>query len=116
MSNITFYHNPRCFKSRQALALLQDKGVEPEIILYLKTPPTPEVLGVLLGKLGIRARELMRTKEAVYKTLELDDPSLSDTDLIDAMCREPILIERPIAVAHDRAVIGRPPENVLALL
>lgn len=112
----TIYHNPRCSKSRQTLQLLQDNGVEPEVVLYLETPPTKEILAELLQKLGISARELLRTGEDAYKALQLKDKSLSDEQLIDAMVQHPKLIQRPIVVKGDRAVLGRPPENALELL
>lgn len=112
----TIYHNPRCSKSRQTLQLLQDNGVEPEVVLYLETPPTKEILAELLQKLGISARELLRTGEDAYKALQLKDKSLSDEQLIDAMVQHPKLIQRPIVVRGDRAVLGRPPENALELI
>lgn len=116
MTAITLYHNPRCSKSRQALELLRERGVEPELVLYLEHPPAAEQLTRLLGWLGLSARDLLRRGEAAYKELGLADPSLSEQDLIAAMTRHPQLIERPVAVRGERAVIGRPPENVLALL
>ncbi|MDX1571547.1 MAG: arsenate reductase (glutaredoxin) [Xanthomonadales bacterium] len=113
---ITLYHNPRCSKSRQALQLLRDRGVEPHIVEYLKTPPTTEEIERLLKLLGLEPRELMRRKESEYRDLGLDDPARSDDELIAAMHANPRLIERPIAVSGDQAAIGRPPENVLDLL
>ncbi|MCP4329864.1 MAG: arsenate reductase (glutaredoxin) [Alphaproteobacteria bacterium] len=113
---VTIYHNPRCSKSRQALQLLEDRSIEPEIIEYLKTPPTVAELRRVLDLLGMAPRELMRTKEAAYKEAGLDDPSLDDAALIAAMVAHPILIERPIAISGDRAALGRPPENVLDIL
>lgn len=113
---ITLYHNPRCSKSREALALLQAKGCEPNIILYLETPPTAKELKTLLGKLGLGPRALLRKSEEAYKELNLADASLSDAALIKAMVAHPKLIERPIAIAGDKAVIGRPPEDVLSIL
>ncbi|BBM02681.1 arsenate reductase (glutaredoxin) [Microbulbifer sp. GL-2] len=112
----TIYHNPRCSKSRQTLQLLQENGVEPEVVLYLETPPSADNLKAILGKLGINARDLLRTGEEPYKQLNLKDPALSETQLIDAMAQNPILIQRPIVVKGDKAAIGRPPENVLELL
>jgi len=112
---ITFYHNPRCSKSRNALKLLEDKGVEPEVILYLDTPPDRATLTDIIRKLGIAPLDLMRTGEDIYKT-EYKHRILDDAACIEAMVSHPKLIERPIAVRGDRAVIGRPPENVLALL
>ncbi len=117
MSNkFTIYHNPRCSKSRQTLALLQERGVEPEIILYLDTPPNEADLQGLLKKLGITARELLRKGEDAYKKQALGNPALKEKDLIAAMAKEPKLIERPIVVKGKTAVLGRPPENVLSLL
>jgi arsenate reductase len=116
MSQLTIYHNPRCSKSRQTLALLEEKGIQPDVVHYLETPPAPERIQELLDLLGISARELMRSKEAPYQTLGLDDPQKTDAELIAAMSENPILIERPIVAAADRAVIGRPPENVLSLI
>lgn len=113
---ITLYHNPRCSKSREALNLLREQGLEPEVILYLKTPPTAKALKRLLAQLGITARDLLRKGEDAYKDLGLADTKLSETALIKAMVENPKLIERPIAVKEDKAVIGRPPENVLALI
>jgi arsenate reductase len=116
MSDITIYHNPRCSKSRQSLALLEENGVQPEIVLYLESPPTAAGLAALLRKLGMSARQLMRKGESVYKEQGLADESLTDNQLIAAMVANPILIERPVVECGERAVIGRPPENVLGLL
>lgn len=112
----TIYHNPRCSKSRETLALLQDQGVEPQVVLYLQNPPDPATLTQLLKALNLSPRELIRNKEDEYKALKLADPSLTDEDLVAAMCRHPKLIERPIVVKGKRAALGRPPENVLQLL
>lgn len=115
--DLVIYHNPRCSKSRQTLALLEERGQTPKVVEYLKTPPDAATLKRILASLGMTSpRELMRRKEEVYKTLRLDDPALSDDQLIAAMVENPILIERPIVVAGDRAAVGRPPENVLELL
>lgn len=114
--NVTIYHNPHCSKSRQTLALLRDKGIEPVIVEYLKRPPDPNLLRDLLDKLGMEPRELMRTHENEYQSLGLDHPNMTSDALIDAMSKNPRLIERPIVVAGDRAAIGRPPENVLRVL
>jgi len=116
MTDLTLYHNPRCSKSRGALELLQARGLSPTILLYLETPPDAAQLRELLAKLGIGARQLLRTGEDDYKTLNLADKSLSDDDLIAAMAAHPKLIERPILVAGDKAAIGRPPENILEIL
>lgn len=113
---ITLYHNPRCSKSRTALALLRDHGIEPEVRLYLEQPPTAAELKQVLSKLGISARALLRKGEDAYKELNLADESLSENALIKAMVTHPKLIERPIAITQDQAVVGRPPENVLTLL
>lgn len=114
---ITIYHNNRCSKSRDTLALLQQKGIEPTIVAYLDTPPDAETLRSLLRKLGLAdARALMRKGEAEYKELNLADASLSQDALIDAMTAHPKLIERPIVVNGNKAAIGRPPEQVLTIL
>jgi arsenate reductase len=113
---VTIYHNPRCSKSRNTLALLQENGVEPEVVLYLETPPSAEQLAELLSKLGISARELLRKGEDAYKDNNLKDPDLSEQQLIAAMVATPKLIERPIVVKGNKAVLGRPPENVLELI
>ena len=113
---ITIYHNPKCSKSRQTLELLKEKGITPTIIEYLKTPPTADTLKEILKQLGLSPRDLMRKKEEVYAELNLDDPSLSDGALIDAMIQHPILIERPIVLANGKAALGRPPEQVLDIL
>lgn len=115
MSKITLYHNPRCSKSRTTLALLQEHGIEPDIVLYLENPPKEPEIRSLLKKLGIEASELVRSKEADFKAAGLSRES-TGKELVAAMARYPKLIERPIAVRGDRAVLGRPPENVLALL
>ena len=114
--SITIYHNPRCSKSRQTLQLLQNKGIEPTIIEYLKTPPDAETLDTILTMLDMQPRELMRKQEAEYKEQGLNDDSLSRDQLIQAMTEYPKIIERPIVVSNDRAAIGRPPENVEKIL
>lgn len=114
--SVTIYHNPRCSKSRQTLELLHERGLDPVVIEYLKTPPDPATLRELLALLGLSPRELMREREAVYGELNLADDTLDDDALIAAMVENPILIERPIVVANGGAVLGRPPENVNALL
>jgi arsenate reductase (glutaredoxin) len=114
--SVKIYHNPRCSKSRQTLQLLQEQGIEPEVIEYLKTPPSAEELNNILQKLGIEPRELMRTKETEYKTSGLDDETLDRQELINGMVNHPILIERPIVIANNKAAIGRPPEAVQSIL
>jgi arsenate reductase len=116
MREVTIYHNPRCSKSRATLALLEEHGVTPNVVEYLSTPPDAATLKRLLDLLGLSPRELMRRKETAYSDLGLDDDALGEDALIEAMIANPILIERPIVVAGDRAVIGRPPENVLGLV
>ncbi len=115
-ASVTLYHNPRCSKSRQTLQLLQEQGVEPQIRLYLDNPPSRDELITLLGQLDIAPRALMRKGEQEFKDNNLGDTELSDDALIDAMVQFPKLIERPIAIKGDTAVIGRPPENVLDLI
>lgn len=112
--SITLYHNPRCSKSRQALALLEEKGETPDIKLYLETPPTVDELTTVLKLLNMKPRDLMRKKEAAE--YGLNEPSLSDQQIIEGLCTNPRAIERPIAIKGDQAVVGRPPENVLELL
>ncbi len=116
MTDLTLYHNPRCSKSREALALLDARGLAPTVVRYLETPPDAETLRALLGALGLSARQLLRSGEDAYKTLGLSDPALTEAQLVDAMVAHPILIERPILIAGDRAVVGRPPEKVLEIL
>ncbi|WP_105599587.1 arsenate reductase (glutaredoxin) [Cronobacter sakazakii] len=115
--DVTIYHNPRCSKSRETLSLLTERGIEPDVVLYLETPPDAATIKTLLNQLGFsQARELMRTKEDLYKTLNLADPSLSEEVLIQAMADNPKLIERPIVISHGKARLGRPPEQVLEIL
>ena len=116
MTDLTLYHNPRCSKSRGALELLESRGLTPNVVRYLDTPLDAAQLRNLLGKLNISARQLLRTGEDEYKTLNLADSNLSDEQLIDAMAAHPKLIERPILVAGNNAVIGRPPEKILEIL
>ena len=114
--SVCIWHNPRCSKSRGTLDLLRERGVEPAIIDYQKQPPTVAEIERTLGLLGLEPRELMRKGEALYVELGLDDPKLSRNALIKAMATHPILIERPVVFANGKAAIGRPPENVLAIL
>jgi arsenate reductase len=115
MSRFTIYHNPRCTKSRETLALLESHGIQPEIVEYLKTPPTAAELGAILRKLGIKAEALVRKGEDVYKS-RYAGKTLTDAQWIAAMVADPVLIERPIVIEGSRAVLGRPPDNVLKLL
>ncbi|MCD9027716.1 arsenate reductase (glutaredoxin) [Luteimonas sp. BDR2-5] len=112
----TLYHNPRCSKSRAALDLLERRGIHPRIVRYLDDPPDAAALRTLLRRLGIPARALLRTGEDDYRALGLDDPALDDDALIAAMAAHPKLIERPILVRGERAVVGRPTERLLALI
>jgi arsenate reductase len=116
MTDLTLYHNPRCSKSRGALELLEARGLTPNVVRYLETPLNAAQIKALLGKLGISARQLLRTGEDEYKMLQLAEESLSEAQLIDAIAQHPKLMERPILEVGDKAVIGRPPENVLGLL
>lgn len=116
MSEYILYHNPRCSKSRAALALLEENDINTEIVYYLEKPPTPEELRSLLIKLGLGIRDILRTGEKDYDELDLSDETLSDEIVFDLVCQHPKLIERPIFIHGDKAVIGRPPENVLTLL
>lgn len=112
---VRIYHNPRCTKSRETLALLRERGVEPEIVEYLKQPPTASELEDLIAKLGIQPHDLLRTKEEPYAKLKLG-PQSTRAQIVKAIASEPVLLERPIVVVGKRAAIGRPPENVLKIL
>lgn len=114
--SITIYHNPRCSKSRQTLELLRERGIEPVIVEYLKTPPSAHELERILALLGLEPRQLMRRGESEYKANGLDDLGLPRQALVQAMVDHPILIERPIVLANGKAALGRPPEAVLAIL
>lgn len=116
MADIKIYHNPKCTKSRQALALLQEKGFEPEIIEYLKTPPDAPAIKLLLTQLRLEPRDILREKEKEFAEAGLDDDGLSDDDIINAIVKFPKLLERPIVQRGNRAAIGRPTENILPLL
>ena len=116
MGRITIWHNPRCSKSRATLGLLEEHGQQPDIVEYLKTPPTAAELKKILDMLGLEPRELMRRKEKEYKEAGLDNPDLSREELIDAMVKDPKLIERPIVIRDGKAALGRPPEKVLEIL
>ena len=113
---VTIYHNPRCSKSRQTLQLLQDRGIEPEIVEYLKAPPSADEMDAVLAKLGIEPRALMRTKEAAWREAGMSDEKLSRRQLIELLVANPIVIERPIVVNGARAALGRPPESALSIL
>lgn len=115
MTDVTIYHNPRCSKSRNTLALLQEHGLTPTVVLYLETPPDAGLIKDLLKKLGMNAGDLVRRGEADYKASGLGKAS-AEADIIAAMVKYPKLIERPIVVKGSEAVLGRPPENVLALI
>lgn len=114
--SIQILHNPRCSKSRQTLALLEENGVTPEIVEYLKTPPTVEELTAIVGKLGVSIRDIIRTKEAEYKEKGADNAALNDAEVAAILVATPKLIERPIVINGNKAAVGRPPENVLAIL
>lgn len=114
-TSFSIYHNPRCSKSRSALAILEEKGIRPAVVEYLKTPPTKEELRAILQKLGMKPEQIVRKGEDVYKQ-QFAGKSLTDAQWLDALAQNPILIERPIVVKGDRAVLGRPPEKVLELL
>jgi arsenate reductase len=113
---VQILHNPRCSKSRATLQILNDQGIDPEIILYQATPPSTELLTDILAQLDMQPRELMRKGQSEYKQMGLDNMQLSDAELISAMIKAPILIERPIVLANGKAAIGRPPESVLNIL
>lgn len=116
MEKIKIYHNARCSKSRQTLELLRERGIDPEVILYMEHPIGKKTLRSLLGKLGLTARELLRSNEEICRKRGLHRPGVSETEIIDAMLQEPRLIQRPIVVRGERAVLGRPPEQALQLL
>lgn len=114
--SVTIYHNPKCSKSRATLALLQERGVEPDIVLYLQHPPSASELRRLLDLLNLRPRELVRKNDPAYEASGMSAPDLDDTELIALMCKHPSVIERPIVTTGNRARIGRPPEKVLEIL
>jgi len=116
MSDFIIYHNPRCSKSRQTLEILNQQDVDTEIVLYLENPPSAQEVASILQKLGLSARDIIRKGEEEYKLLNIKDQSLTENELISFMSENPKLIERPIVVKDDKAIIGRPPENVLSLL
>lgn len=116
MSQAIIYHNPRCSKSRATLALLESGHVDTKIIKYLETPPSPQTLKKITTMLGVAPRDILRTGEKEYKEFGMDNTDLSDDQLLQLMSANPKVIERPIVIYNDRAVIGRPPENVLDLI
>lgn len=113
---VTIYHNPRCSKSRQTLSLLEEKGVEIDVIEYLKNPPDENTLNEIIKKLGIAPHDLLRKNEDEFKQLGLDKKNISDEEIITAMVKHPKLIERPIVINRNKAALGRPPEDVLKIL
>jgi arsenate reductase len=115
-TDVEIYYNPKCSKCRETLQLLRDRGIEPDIIEYLDIPPDRRELELLLEWLGIGVRDLIRTKEPVYKELGLGEPDIDDDALLDAIVENPILMERPVVVANGKARIGRPPEKILDIL
>ena len=116
MSDFIIYHNPRCSKSRQTLEILDQHDLETEIVLYLDNPPSAEEIASILNKLELSPRDILRKGEDAYKELNLKNDKLTNKDLISFMVENPKLIERPIVIRGDKAVIGRPPENVLSLV
>jgi arsenate reductase len=116
MADVTIYHNPKCSSSRNTLALIREAGIEPKVVEYLKTPPSARELKAIIKRMGVSVRDVMRTKEESYAALKLDNPKLSDDQLIAAMVAHPILINRPIVVTAKGARLGRPPESVKEIL
>jgi len=116
MATVTLYHNPRCSKSRAVLALLEENDIDTEIIYYMDNPPDGRQLNRLLKKLGLGVRDILRRNEPEYEELGLDDEDLADEIVLDILTKHPRLLQRPIIVAGDRAIIGRPPENVLPFI
>ena len=116
-STVTIYYNPSCSKSRQTLEILEQKNITPNIIEYMKEPPDKETIQKISGLLGVPPRDLLRTTEQVYKDAGLDDTDLTDDDILEALSECPSLLQRPIVIVDDeKAVLGRPPENVLEIL
>lgn len=116
MTDLLLYHNPRCSKSRALLTLLRQKGLAPELLLYLQNPPDPDQLQLLADKLSLPVRSLLRSSEKAFKSLDLGRPEITDAELLKAVAEHPELLQRPILIAGNRAAIGRPPEAALALL
>ena len=115
-NRIVIYHNPDCSKSREALQILEDRNAIPDIVEYLDQPPTRQELKQLIEMLGVTAREVLRTTEQIYEDAKLGDVSLSEEEIIEAICEHPALLQRPIVVAGNRAIIGRPPARVLEII
>ena len=115
-SRLIIYHNPNCSKSRETLQLLEDNNQVPEIIEYLEQPPEPQELKEVINMLGVSARDLLRTTESVYREAALDDDTLTDDEIIEAICEYPALLQRPIVISGARAIIGRPPTRVLEII
>jgi arsenate reductase len=113
---VTIWHNPRCSTSRRTLELLRERGIEPEVVDYQKTPPTAKEIQEVLARLGKGPREILRKKEPAYAEQGLGDPGRTDAELVQAMAQTPILIERPIVLAGKKAALGRSPEAVLEIL
>lgn len=116
MADIEIWHNSRCSKSREALRLLTDRGVEPKVVEYLKHPPSASRLEEVLRMLDLSPRDLMRTKEEPYRSLGLADSNKTKRELVEAMVAHPVLIERPVIIRGERAVVARPPERALEVL
>jgi arsenate reductase (glutaredoxin) len=114
--NVTIYYNPRCRKSREALQIINEKGIDPDVKFYLESPPSTQELSEILRKMGKRPRDIFRKSEPLYKDLGLKNKDLTDDALLDYLHRNPILIERPIVVKGQRAVLGRPPEDIKKIL
>ena len=116
MTNLTIFHNPRCSKSRETLEIIENKGISPDIVLYLNNPPDKKTLVSILLKLKIDAFDLLRQGEPEFKELNLSDKSKSEDEILEAMIKFPKLIERPIVISNNKAAIGRPPENIFSVL
>ena len=114
--NLTIYHNPKCSKSRETLSILEENNKSPNIVEYLKQPPSNQTLNDIVKKLNISPQELVRTADQAYKNTGLDIDSMTDSEVIEAICKHPEILQRPIVVCGDKAVIGRPPGNVLDII